>query len=128
MSPPPKITRRALTLGGIAAAGAVVIAGAVYEVPKLLKHRASGRYAKIVDQLDNLEAAALVGKSVEMPTPDGVQMAEEAAHDLKTRLTKRPLSSLMAEDMRTLEGMVEAGGWVIPLSLGEICVLAAESV
>ena len=128
MSPPPKITRRTLTFGGLATAGVAVVAGAIYEVPRLFKHRASGRYAEIVNQLDNPDSAALVGKSVEMITPDGTTMAEEAARDLKTRLAKQPLASLMNDDTRALESMAEANGWVIPLALAEICVLAAESV
>ena len=71
MSPPPKITRRSLTLGGMAAAGMAVIAGAIYEVPKLLKRRASGQYADLVNRLDNPEQAAMLGRAFreEMPAP-----------------------------------------------------------
>ena len=127
MSPPPKLSRRTLTFGGVAAAGAAVIAGAVYEVPRLFKRRARGRYAEIVNQLDNPDSAALVGKSVEMITPDGTTTAEEAARDLKVRLAKQPLATLMNDDTSALESMAEANGWVIPLALAEICVLAAES-
>jgi hypothetical protein len=128
MSPPPKLSRRTLTFGGLAAAGAVVIAGAIYEVPRIWKRRASGRYADIVNQLDNPESAALIGKSVEMTTPDGVSIADESARDLKTRLAKQPLPALMNDDVSAVEGLAEASGWVIPLALAEVCVLAAESV
>ena len=128
MSPPPRITRRGMTVGGIVAIGAAIVAGGIFEGPRLFKRRARGRYAKIVNQLDNLESAALVGKSVEMITPDGTSMAEEAARDLKTRLAKQPLSALMNDDASALQNMAEANGWVIPLALAEICVLAAESV
>jgi hypothetical protein len=117
-----------MTIGGIAAVGAVIVAGGVFEGRQLFKHRASGRYAEIVNQLDNPEAAALIGKSVEMITPDGVTMADEAARDLKARLAKQPLSALMADDAAVLETMAEAGGWIIPLALAEICILAEQSV
>ncbi|HTT98169.1 MAG TPA: hypothetical protein VMF58_08970 [Rhizomicrobium sp.] len=128
MSPPPKITRRGMTLGGAVAVGAAIVAGGVFEGRRLFKRRASGRYAEIVNQLDNPENAARIGKTVEMITPDGVTMADEAARDLKTRLAKQPLAALMRDDTVTLETMAEAGGWVIPLALAEICVLAEQSV
>jgi hypothetical protein len=128
MSPPPKITRRGMTLGGAVAIGAAIVAGGIFEGPHLFKRRARGRYAEIVNQLDNPESAALVGKSVEMITPDGMTMAEESARDLKARLSKQSLSALMNDDARMLESMAEANGWVVPLAFAEICVLAAESV
>jgi hypothetical protein len=128
MSPPPRITRRGMTIGGVVAVGAAIVAGGIFEGPRLFKRRARGRYADMVNQLDNPESAALVGKSVEMVTPDGMTTVEESARDLKERLAKQPLSALVKNDMNALDGMVEAGGWVVPISLAEVCVLAAESV
>ena len=129
MSPPPKISRRTLTLGGIAAACAAMIAGAVYEVPRLFKHRARGHYADLVNRLDDPEQAAIVGKAVDRASGDaGPSFEEEAAGDLKNRLAKQSLSQLIQDDSTDIRRMVEADGWVIPLALAEICVLAAESV
>ncbi len=128
MSPPPKISRRGMTIGGAVAIGAALVAGGIFEGPRLFKRRARGRYAEIVNQLENPENAALLGKSVDMVVPEGMTMSEEAARDLKTRLAKQSLSALMKDDTNALESMAEANGWVIPLALAEICVLAAESV
>ncbi|HVU21945.1 MAG TPA: hypothetical protein VHE09_14525 [Rhizomicrobium sp.] len=128
MSPPPKITRRGMTIGGAVAIGAAIVAGGVFEGRRLFKRRASGRYAEIVNRLDNPEAAALIGKSVEMITPDGITPADEAARDLKARLAMKPLAALIENDLAALESMAESGGWVLPLALAEVCVLAADSV
>jgi hypothetical protein len=129
MSPPPKISRRALTLGGIAAAGAAAVAGAVYEVPRYFKRRARGHYADLVNRLDDPEQAAILGKAVDRAPGDaGQSFVEEAASDLKKRLSNENLSRLMLDDATDIRRMVEADGWVIPLALAELCVLAAQSV
>jgi hypothetical protein len=117
-----------MTIGGAVAIGAAIVAGGVFEGRRLFKRRASGRYAEIVNRLDNPEAAALIGKSVEMITPDVITPADEAARDLKARLAMKPLAALIENDLAALESMAESGGWVLPLALAEVCVLAADSV
>ena len=123
MSPPPKLSRRTLTFGAIAAAGAAAIAGAVYEVPRLFKHRARGEYAELVNRLGDPEQAAIVGRAVHLDAGE-----ESAASDLKKRLSKKTLQQLAAEDSSDLHRMVEADGWVLPLAVAELCVLAAQAV
>jgi len=120
MSPPPKLSRRTLTIGGIAAAGAALVAGAVYELPRLFKHRAKGGHAELVDLLDDPDQAAVVGRAVH-----GEELAEG---DLKKRLAGRTLPAVMVEDCARIDRMAEAGGWVIPNTLAELCILAARSV
>jgi len=129
MSPPPKLSRRTMTLGGIAAAGVAVVAGAVYEVPKIFKRRARGHYADLVNRLDDPEQAAIVGKAVEKDAGDGGRaFEEESASELSKRFAGRSLSQLMTDDSADIRRMVEADGWVIPLALAELCVLAAKSI
>jgi hypothetical protein len=123
MSPPPKLSRRTLTFGAIAAAGAAAIAGAVYEVPRLFKHRARGEYAELVNRLSDPEQAAVVGRAIHLDAGE-----ESAASDLKKRLSKKTLQELAAEDSLELHRMVEADGWVLPLAVAELCVLAAQAV
>lgn len=123
MSPPPKLSRRTLTVGAIAAAGAAAVAGAVYEVPRLFKRRARGEYAELVNRLVDPEQAAVVGRAIHLETSE-----ESAASDLKRRLSKKTLQELAAEDSAELHRMVEADGWVLPLAVAELCVLAAQAV
>ena len=123
MSPPPKLSRRTLTFGAIAAAGAAAVAGAVYEVPRLMKHRARGEHADLVNRLADPEQAAVVGRTIHLDAGE-----ESAANDLKKRLSKKTLQQLAADDSLELHRMVEADGWVLPLAVAELCVLAAQAV
>ena len=136
MSPPPKLSRRSLTIGGIAAGGAAIIAGVVYEAPKLFKRRPHGEYAELVSKLSDPEKAAVVGRAIHLGKDriegdislDGRTFEEIAAQDLKARLAKHNVAELMAIDSSKISGVVEAGGWVIPVTLAELCTLAAQSV
>jgi hypothetical protein len=130
MSPPPKLSRRALTIAGIAGAAAAVVAGAIYEVPKLIKHRARGEYADLVNRLDDPEKAAMLGRViiVNVHSDVGPTIDELAAKDLKKRMATKSLQELMSKDASQISRVVEADGWVIPLVLAELCVLAAESL
>jgi hypothetical protein len=134
MSPPPKISRRAMTVGGAVAVGAAIVAGGIFEIPRLIKRRARGQYAELVNLLADPEQAAIVGKAVHFNSmegdmlPDGRTLTETAAEDLRARLGKKGVADLTAEDSSDPNRVVEAGGWVIPLALAELCVLAAQSV
>ena len=121
MSPPPKLSRRSVTIGGLAAAGAIVVAGAAYELPKLFKHRAHGEYADLVNRLDDPDQAALLGKQV-LDTADGT--LREAAIGIRARLAHHALPDLLAQD--AAQGQLsEVGGWVLPETLAQICAMAA---
>jgi hypothetical protein len=123
MSPPPRISRRTLTFGAAAAAGAAIVAGAIYEVPKLFKHRARGEYADLVNRLADPEQAAIVGRAVHLDANE-----DAIANELKKRLAKKTLSELAAEDSAKLERTAEADGWVLPLAVAQLCTLAAQAV
>jgi len=123
MSAPPKISRRALTLGGIAAAGTAVIAGAVYEVPRLLRRHARGQYADLVNRLGDPEQAAIVGRAMlprTAPTKDDFDK-------LRAATAGRPFADLIAADA-TDGHLSEVQGWVLPATLAKLCILAAQSL
>lgn len=120
MSPPPKLSRRSVTLGGIAVAAAAAVGGAIYEAPRLFKHRASGEYADLVNRLDDTEAAAAVGRSV------AADNLHEIASDIRAQLKKHPLSGLLAQDAADGK-LAEAGGWVLPATLALLCAMAAQT-
>jgi hypothetical protein len=128
MSPPPKITRRSMTIGGAVAIGAAVVAGGIFEIPKFIKRRARGHYADLVNRLDDPEQAAIVGKAVHMDRPDGTTPSlEDAAASVRLELKARSLPDLLARDVVSGE-LMEAGGWVLPATLAKLCSMAAQSV
>lgn len=117
-----EITRRnALIAGG----GVAVVAAAGVGGRLLLRKRyAPSPYDDLLEQLDDRNAAAQIGETVlaEVETFDPHEMADQ----LRARIAKRPLAAVTAEDAR--EGrVVEAGGWVLPETLGLICALAAKA-
>jgi hypothetical protein len=123
MSPPPKISRRAVTTGALAGAAAAVIAGAVYEVPRLLRHRARGEYAELVNHLDDPDRAAIVGKAM----PEHAVLTKEELSELKTALARTSVSDLAIADARD-DRLKEADGWVLPATVATLCALAAQSL
>jgi len=121
MSPPPKLSRRTLTIGAIAAGGAAAIAGAIYEVPKLFRHRLHGEYAELVGKLSDPEKAAIVGRVIED------HLSKEELSELKTALAKTSLADIATADSKN-DRLAEASGWVLPATLATLCALAAQSV
>ena len=129
MSPPPKISRRGFTLSAAAVAGVALVAGAVYEVPKLFKHRARGQHADLVNHLADPEQAAIVGRAIHPGVSDtGPSLEELASSLLKKGLGKKSLAELAVDDAQRIDRLVEAEGWVLPLTVAALCVLAAQAV
>ena len=122
MSPPPKLSRRTIALGAMAA-GVAALGGALYELPKFLKRRAHGEYASLVNRLSDPDAAATLGHAAA-----GEISAETAAADLKARLKTGTLAELAAADSADPDRIVEVEGWVLPFSIAEISVLAAQAM
>jgi len=112
-----------LTIGGIAAGGAAIIAGAVYEAPKLFKRRPHGEYADLVSKLGDPEKAAVVGRAIQ----DRGSLTKEELSELKTALAAKPLADVAAADAKD-DRLTEADGWVLPVTLATLCALAAQSV
>ena len=121
MSPPPKLSRRSLTIGGIAGATAAIVAGVVYEAPKLFKRRLHGEYAELVGKLNDPEKAAIVGRVIED------HPSKEELSELKTALAKTPLTDIATADAKN-DSLAEANGWVLPATLATLCALAAQSI
>jgi hypothetical protein len=117
-----KITRRhALVAGG----GVVVVAAAGVGGRMLLRKRyAPSPYDDLLALLEDRDAAAQIGETVLAEVEEFEPKV--LANELRTRIAKRPLAVVMAEDAN--EGrVVEGGGWVLPETLGLLCALAAKA-
>jgi hypothetical protein len=115
-------SRRAVTIGGgIAAALGLTAIGVT--VPRMLsRHRRQSKYDDLLAQLTDRDAAVPVGRAV----LGGMAKPEPAvlARDLRHRLERRTLSTVTNSDLAQGR-LLEAKGWVIPETLGLLCVLAA---
>lgn len=116
------LTRRNILIG---AGGAVVLAGAAWEAVRLLGGRhAPSPYDDLLARLDDRDDAAEIGQAVLANVEDFD--AKTAAADLRRRLQHMTLAEAAAKD--AAEGrLVEAGGWVVPETLGLLCALAAKA-
>ncbi len=122
MSPTPKISRRAVTLAGLGVAAAAAIGGIVLEAPRLLRRRARGQYADLVNRLNDPDQAAVVGRALQSHAVP----AKEDLDALRAALAKKPFTDVIAAD--AAEGnLLEADGWILPATLAALCILAAQS-
>jgi len=117
-----KYTRRNLLIaGGGAAALAALGAGARL---LLRKRYAPSPYDDLISRLDDRDADAQIGETVLAEVDDFDPQA--TADDLRARLAKQPLAAALAEDAAQ-NRLLEAGGWVLPETLGLLCALAAKA-
>lgn len=135
MSPPPKISRRGMTIGGVVAISAAIVAGGIFEIPKLIKRRVRGEYADLANRLDDTDQAAIVGKHLletlnSGPSVDAGAAADNAIHkaaaDIRNQLKHKPLQAMYVADIDS-GLLIEAGGWVMPATLAALCIMAADT-
>jgi hypothetical protein len=117
-----RLTRRQTLVGGGAAA--VVAGGAVGVRLMLRKRYAPTPYDDLIALVRDRDGAAQIGETVLAQEERFEPLAKAAA--LRTRIAKRPLAAVLTEDADQ-HRLVEAGGWVLPETLGLICALAAKA-
>ena len=115
------LTRRNIVIG---AGGAVVLAAA-FEGSRLLRKRhAPTAYDDLLSRLDDRDADAQIGEAVLANITDFD--AKTVAAGARARLERKTLAQVASED--AVGGrLLEAGGWVIPETLGLLCALAAKA-
>jgi hypothetical protein len=116
------LTRRNIVIG---AGSAVALAAAAFEGWRLLRQRhAPTSYDDLLSRLDNRDADAQIGEAV-LANIDDFDVKTVAA-DARARLEHGTLAQVASGD--AVEGrLLEAGGWVIPETLGLLCALAAKA-
>lgn len=128
MSGPGKrmILSRRPVLAGLAATSAAALTAIVLDIFSEKHPRVSGPYAGLVNRLDNPQAAAVVGNAMLAKVADRDAAIREAESFARERFVHERLSQAIATD--TAHGfLAEADGWVMPLTLGALCVLASQS-
>jgi hypothetical protein len=113
--------RRTLWLGGSVAA---IVAGGIGGRLLLRKRYAPTPYDDLIGLVEDRDAAAQIGETVLAVVEDFEPVAMAA--ELRPRIAGRPLATVLPEDARNGR-LVEAGGWVLPETLGLICALAAKA-
>jgi len=116
------LTRRNILIG---AGGTVVLAAAAFEGSRLLrKHHAPTAYDDLLSRLDNRDADAQIGEAVLAGIADFD--TKTVAANVRARLEHNTLAQIASGD--AVGGrLLEAGGWVIPETLGLLCALAAKA-
>ncbi len=115
------ISRRPFLLGALAAAGAAALGGA-YEAG-LFRARPKGPYGDVLQSLDDLSDAPVVGRAYLADTKNFD--AKAAAADLRARLAHQTFSELLDADIAGNQ-LAEAGRWVLPQSLAVVCALSVS--
>lgn len=117
----PWISRRPFLIGALAAAGAAAIGG-IYEAG-LFRGRPAGPYGDVLEPLDDLADAPIVGRAYLADTKNFD--AKAAATQLRARLQHQSFSDVLSADIAG-DRLAEAGRWVLPESLAVACALAAS--
>jgi hypothetical protein len=126
MSGRKQLLSRRPVIAGLAATAVAALTGIVADLLGPRHRRVSGPYAALVNQLDNPQAAKVVGSVILAKTANTDVAIREAQAFASERLTKQRLTSAISTDID--RGFVtEANGWVIPITLGALCVLASRS-
>jgi hypothetical protein len=116
---PSRYTRRSVAIGG-GVAVALGLAAIGVNAPRWL--RAKTAYDDLLNKLIDRDAAETVGHAViGTATFDTHAVAE----NLRKRLSARSLAEV-AEDDLAQNRLIEAKGWVLPETVGMLCVVAAQ--
>ncbi|HEX4077862.1 MAG TPA: hypothetical protein VHX61_03170 [Rhizomicrobium sp.] len=120
-----QIGRRRLLEGLVAAAGIAVTAAAAFEAPRFFAPRyAPSAFDDLLAKLPDRQSAIRIGAAF---LAGGKSFdANGTATALRRRLAATSLATAMNNDLRESR-MVEAHGWVLPETLGDLCALAAKA-
>lgn len=115
-------SRRNLVMGAVAV---TVVAGVGYEGSRVMRKRyAPSPYDDLLAHLGDRDGAAQIGEAVLAEVDDFDPKVVAAA--LRAKLAHVPLTDIAARD--AADGRIlEAHGWVLPQSLGFLCVFAAKA-
>ena len=116
-----RFTRRSVAIGG-GIAVALGLAAVGVNAPRWF--RAKTAYDDLLAKLIDRDAAETVGHAV---IGSATLDTREVAADLRQRIGTRSLAEVAKEDLAQ-NRLIEARGWVLPQTVGLLCVVAAQPV
>ncbi|MBL6853105.1 MAG: hypothetical protein ISS15_05105 [Alphaproteobacteria bacterium] len=116
---PTRFTRRSVAIGG-----GITVALGLAAVGINAPHwfRAKTAYDDLLDKLIDRDAAETVGHAIIRTASFDTK---QVAADLRQRIGTRTLADVAREDL-VGNRLIEAKGWVLPETLGMLCVVAAQ--
>jgi hypothetical protein len=121
-----QLLSRRPVIAGLAAVTVAALAGIVADLVTPRHRRVSGPYAALVNQLDDPQSAKVIGTALLARATNIDAAVRQANAFAGERLAKEGLKQAISVDID--RGLVtEANGWVIPTTLGALCLLAARS-
>jgi hypothetical protein len=113
-------------IAGLAAVTAAVAAGIGIDAIEPRHKRATGPDANLVNHLDDPATGAIVGRAILKDVSNPATALREARTFAQSRLASASLPTAVSVDIAQ-NFLAEANGWVLPITLGALCVLATES-
>jgi hypothetical protein len=127
-----RIARRPLLAGVLGIFGVGVAGGLVYEGVHVFGRRyPRTKYDDLLDQLADRESAAKLGRAAIAQAKGDSSLARlfdtnAIAHELRAGAGKGSVSGAVAADVAAGK-LVEIQGWILPVSLALVAVIAAET-
>ena len=118
---PTRFTRRSVAIGG-GIAVALGLAAVGVNAPRWF--RAKTAYDDLIQKLIDRDAAETVGRAV---IGSATFDTRDVAAGLRKRIGPRALAEVAKEDLAR-NRLIEAKGWVLPETVGLLCVVAAQPV
>jgi len=119
-----KIARRPFLAGVLAALGLAAAGGGAYEAGLFGPFYPRTPYDDLLGLLPERGYAITIGKAVLTSAP--AYEAKSAAAALRTRLRRRRLSAVLADEIAT-DHLTEVNGWLLPATLAGLSALAAKA-
>lgn len=116
---PTRVTRRSVAIGG-GIAVALGLAAVGVNAPRWFRGKTA--YDDLLNKLIDRDAAATVGQAV---IGTATFDTHEVAGNLRERIGTRTLGEVAKEDL-VQNRLIEAKGWVLPETVGLLCVVAAQ--
>lgn len=119
-----KIARRPLLAGALAALGIAAASGAAYETRWFGARYPASAYDDLLEKLPDRKNAIVLGRAVLAGT-DSFD-AEKTAATLREKIGDASLADAITHDIER-NNLSEVRGWVLPVTLAELCALAAKA-
>jgi hypothetical protein len=124
-TPKQRLSRRPV-IAGLGVVTAAAAAGIAFDQFTPRHKRATGPDANLINHLDDPATGAVLGRAILAEVSNRKTATDAARTFAQSRLASASLPTAVSVDVAQ-NFLAEANGWVIPITLGALCVLATES-